>query len=121
MQPAPGPVLLLALAAALCVNRFALFPTEHASTAEAAVLVAAVVGFRDDAVYLGPLLLGRSFVRGLFVVHVSPQPPIGARGFDPQKTCVPSIPMICTSTAFITIDFAVAVPTPTGPPDALYP
>src|SRR3954453_19227043 len=46
--PAPGPVLLLGLAAALCVNRFALFSTEHASTAEAAVIVAAVVGFRDN-------------------------------------------------------------------------
>jgi hypothetical protein len=55
--PAPGPVLLLALAAALCVNRFALFPNEHAATAEAAVLLAAVVGFRDDAPWLGPLLV----------------------------------------------------------------
>ena len=43
-------------------------------------------------------------------------PPIGARGFAPQKSCVPSIPMRCTSTMFSTIDFAVAVPTPTGPP-----
>src|SRR4029077_444799 len=40
-----------------CVNRFALFPTEHASTAEAAVLLAAVVGFRDDAVFVGPLIV----------------------------------------------------------------
>jgi hypothetical protein len=55
--PAPGPILLLALVAALCVNRFALFPTEHASTAEAAVLLAAVVAFRDDAVFLGPLVV----------------------------------------------------------------
>jgi hypothetical protein len=55
--PSPGPVLLLALVAALCVNRFALFPTEHAATAEVAVLVAAVVGFRDDAVLLGPLFV----------------------------------------------------------------
>jgi len=55
--PAPGPVLLLALAAALCVNRFALFPSEHAATAEAAVLLAAVVGFRDDAAFLGPLVV----------------------------------------------------------------
>ena len=47
------------------------------------------------------------------------QPPIGARGLAPQKTCVPSIPMRCTSTMFNTIDFAVAVPTPTGPPLAL--
>ena len=43
----------------------------------------------------------------------------GARGLAPQKSCVPSIPMRCTSTMFSTIDFAVAVPTPTGPPLAL--
>ena len=49
----------------------------------------------------------------------SAQPPIGARGFAPQKICVPSIPMTCTSTRFSTIDFAVARPTPTGPPLAL--
>ena len=53
--PAPGPVFLLALAVALCINRFALFPSEQAATAEAAVLLAAVVGFRHDAVFLGPL------------------------------------------------------------------
>ena len=46
-------------------------------------------------------------------------PPIGARGLAPQKSWVPSIPMRCTSTMFRTIDFAVAVPTPTGPPPAL--
>jgi len=56
-RPAWGAVLLLAVAAALCVNRFALFPSEHAATAEAAVLLAAVVGFRDDAVVLGPLVV----------------------------------------------------------------
>jgi hypothetical protein len=53
--PQLGPVLLLAIVAALCVNRFALFPNEHAATAEAAVLLAAVVGFRSDAAFLGPL------------------------------------------------------------------
>jgi hypothetical protein len=47
------------------------------------------------------------------------QPPMGARGFAPQKTCVPNIPMRCTRTMLSTIDFAVAVPTPTGPPLAL--
>ena len=47
------------------------------------------------------------------------QPPIGARGFAPQKIWVPSMPIRCTSTMLSTIDFAVAVPTPTGPPDAL--
>jgi hypothetical protein len=51
-------VLLLALVLALCVNRVALFPTEQAATAEAAVLVAAVVAFRADAAFLGPVVLG---------------------------------------------------------------
>ena len=46
-------------------------------------------------------------------------PPIGARGLAPQKSWVPSIPMRCTSTMFMTMDLAVAVPTPTGPPLAL--
>ncbi len=48
-----------------------------------------------------------------------PQPPIGALGLAPQKTSVPIIPMMCTRTMFSTIDFAVAVPTPTGPPEAV--
>ena len=48
-----------------------------------------------------------------------PQPPIGARGFAPQKTRVPSIPITCTKTMFRAIDFAVAAPTPTGPPEAV--
>ena len=47
------------------------------------------------------------------------QPPIGALGFAPQNTSVPIIPMMCTRTTLRTIDFAVAVPTPTGPPDAV--
>jgi hypothetical protein len=47
------------------------------------------------------------------------QPPIGARGLAPQNTWVPSIPMRCTSTMLSTMDFAVAVPTPTGPPLAV--
>ena len=55
--PAWGPVLMLAVVAALSVNQFVLFPTEHAATAEAAVLLAAVVGFRDTAPYLGPVVL----------------------------------------------------------------
>ena len=54
-RPPFGPILLLAIAAALCVNRFVLFPTEHAATAEAAVLLAAVVGLHADAPYVGPL------------------------------------------------------------------
>ena len=47
------------------------------------------------------------------------QPPIGARGLAPQKTWVKIIPIRCTSTRLTTIDLAVAVPTPTGPPEAL--
>ena len=46
--------------------------------------------------------------------HVA-QPPIGARGLAPQKICVPSIPMTCTSTRFSTIDLAVARAHADGP------
>ena len=46
-------------------------------------------------------------------------PPIGARGFAPQKICEPIIPIRCTSTMFRIIDLAVAWPTPTGPPEAV--
>src|SRR3954447_1517731 len=67
----------------------------------------------------GPLL---ARVPAIFVgLFGHRHPPMGARGFAPQKICVPSIPIRCTSTMFSTIDFAVAVPTPTGPPDAVYP
>src|SRR3954451_14221561 len=48
-----------------------------------------------------------------------PHPPIGALGFAPQKTRVPNIEMTWTRTMLSTIDVAVAVPTPTGPPDAV--
>jgi hypothetical protein len=50
--------------------------------------------------------------------HRHGQPPIGARGLAPQNSCVPSMPMRCTRTMLRTIDFAVARPTPTGPPPA---
>jgi hypothetical protein len=43
--PSFGPVLLLGLVIALCLNQLAFFPNEWSATAEAAVLVAAVVGF----------------------------------------------------------------------------
>src|SRR4051794_19103630 len=66
--PPIAPVLLLAVAAALCVNRFALFPSEHAATAEAAVLLAAVVGFSGDAAILGPLTVAL-LVGPLDVLH----------------------------------------------------
>jgi hypothetical protein len=66
--PTLGPILLLAFAAALCVNSFALFPSEHAATAEGAVLLAAVVGFATDAPYLGPLAVAL-LVGPLDVLH----------------------------------------------------
>src|SRR5205823_3806897 len=50
--------------------------------------------------------------------HRHAHPPIGARGLAPQKSWVPSMPMRCTTTMLSTIDFAVARPTPTGPPPA---
>ena len=37
----------------------------------------------------------------------------------PQKICVPTMPMMWTITVLSTIDLAVAVPTPTGPPLAV--
>jgi hypothetical protein len=48
-----------------------------------------------------------------------PYPPIGSLGLAPQKTIVPTMPMMWTATMLKAIDFAVAVPTPTGPPEAL--
>ena len=56
---------------------------------------------------------------GCGILARSPHPPIGALGLAPQKTRVPIIPMMCTKTMFKTIDLAVAVPTPTGPPEAV--
>ena len=61
----------------------------------------------------------RLLAPGLRLKALHDQPPIGALGLAPQKSCVPSIPMRCTATMLRTIDFAVAVPTPTGPPLAL--
>jgi hypothetical protein len=57
--PVPDPVTVVALAAllALAVNRGAFFPTELAVTTEAAVLLAAVVVFRDSSPSLGPLVV----------------------------------------------------------------
>ena len=104
----------------------------------ALVLVAAAADLVGEAVVL-VLLRGDLAVLGLLVgdaprrgraprvvrsssaicLPLSPQPPIGALGFAPQKTSVPIIPMMCTKTMLSTIDFAVAVPTPTGPPEAV--
>ena len=38
---------------------------------------------------------------------VTGYPPIGARGFAPQKICEPIMPIRCTSTMFKIIDLAV--------------
>jgi hypothetical protein len=46
-------------------------------------------------------------------------PPIGALGLAPQNSCVPSAATTCTPTMLTIIDFAVATPTPTGPPLAV--
>jgi hypothetical protein len=54
--PAAGEFLLLAIPLAWCMNRFVFFPNEVGVTADAAVIFAAVVAFRSDAVWLGPLL-----------------------------------------------------------------
>jgi hypothetical protein len=55
--PRPGPLLLLAVPLALCINRYVFFPNETGVTADAAVLFAAMVAFRGDAPWVGPLLL----------------------------------------------------------------
>ena len=63
--PPIGPMVLLGLLIALCLNQLAFFPNEWSATAEAAVLVAAVVGFaaapgRDPtagAAILGPYVV----------------------------------------------------------------
>src|SRR6185437_8874492 len=79
-------------------------------------LLAALAGTRRRTGLVLVVVLAR-----VLFVSVKPhvQPPIGARGLAPQNNCVPSIPMRCTPTRLSTIDFAVAVPTPTGPPLAL--
>ena len=88
----------------------------------------------DEELCIPALKAGLSFIRlttpttddrrlpaVLAARSISPlsQPPIGALGFDPQKIWVPTIPTRWTITVFSTIDFAVAVPTPTGPPLAV--
>ncbi len=55
--PSVWPVLLLGALVALSLNQLAFFPSEWSATAEAAVLVAAIVGFADSAELLGPLLV----------------------------------------------------------------
>jgi hypothetical protein len=55
--PDPGLLLVLALPLALCMNRYLFFPNEVGVTADAAVIFAAMVAFRGDAQWLGPLVL----------------------------------------------------------------
>jgi hypothetical protein len=66
--PPPAPFVLLAVLLACAVNRFALFPTELAVTAEIAVLLAAIVWFHSDSPLTAPWLL--AFLAGAFdLVH----------------------------------------------------
>ena len=53
-----GVLLVLVVAAAACVNRQALFTAELSVTAEASVVLCAVVLFRDDAPVLAPMVVG---------------------------------------------------------------
>jgi hypothetical protein len=55
--PSVLPVVLLGALVACSLNQLAFFPSEWSATAEAAVLVAAVVGFADSAAFLGPVLV----------------------------------------------------------------
>lgn len=55
--PHAGPVVLLVALLAFCVNRYTFFPSELAVTAEAAVVIAAVVWCSTDAPLLGPVLV----------------------------------------------------------------
>jgi len=48
------PTVLLVTLMAVATNRIALFPSEWSATAEATVLVAAVVAFAPDSALLGP-------------------------------------------------------------------
>ena len=96
-----------------------------ATSAAACALVGAVLGVEPLELLLGRHVVGSAYrlPRPCSPIRSGPSdtthPPIGARGFAPQKTCVPSIPTRCTSTMLSTIDLAVAVPTPTGPPLAV--
>ncbi|HEY7106921.1 MAG TPA: hypothetical protein VH986_10985 [Acidimicrobiia bacterium] len=56
--PSVPPVLVLVAVMALAINRMALFPSEWSVTAEAAVVVAAIVSMAGGAALLGPWLVG---------------------------------------------------------------
>ena len=55
--PPPLGLLVFALLLALTISRAVLYPSEFAITAESALLLAAVVVFRDSAPFTGPLVL----------------------------------------------------------------
>jgi hypothetical protein len=55
--PAPGMLLLCVVPLGLCMNRFVFFPNEVGVTADAAVVIAAIVVFQDGAAWTGPILL----------------------------------------------------------------
>jgi hypothetical protein len=57
-RPPVVPLLVFVLVLAVSTNRVVVFPSEYAATADIAVLVAAVVAFRHDAPFTGPLVLG---------------------------------------------------------------
>jgi hypothetical protein len=127
--PSLGPVLLLAIATALCVNRFALFPSEHAATAEAAVVLAAVVGFRSDAPYLGPLVVAllagpldalhweqRSFVRMAYNAGNRGWSALAAAGalalvheLGGSSTAAWVVAVVLTATTFAGLDAALSI------------
>ena len=100
---APPPALCGATPAAPRLDRGVLAPRPAASAPRVSSQSRGVQRLRVR--FLVPALLA----------HCLPHPPIGALGFEPQKIWVPTIPTRWTMTVFNTIDFAVAVPTPTGP------
>jgi hypothetical protein len=55
--PAPAFLVFVALLA-LSIHHDVVFPNEYAASADVAVVVAAVIAFRHDAPFVGPLLLG---------------------------------------------------------------
>ena len=57
--PPPAPAfLVLAALLGLSTNHDVVFPNEYAASADLAVVLAAVVAFRHDAAFVGPLLIG---------------------------------------------------------------
>lgn len=65
--PMPASVLLLAVPLVWCMNRYVLFPNELGVTADAAVIAAAMLVYRGDAPWLGPLVI--ALLVGVFDVR----------------------------------------------------